>query len=638
MCGICGIIYDDPRHPIDRELLARMNRTMLPRGPDEGGYSFGRGAGIAMRRLAIIDVADGHQPIHSERGDISAACNGEIYNYQELREGLLSRGHRFRTQADAEVLPHLYEERGVEMLSELRGMFGLCIWDETDRVLLLARDRMGKKPLYWSRRDGALFFGSELKALLAAIGRPPELSRAALAKYLAYGYIPAPHTIFTGIQKLEPGHALVFVRGAVSVRRYWDVPLAAEGPIPSAREAREELRRLLSLAVKRRLMSDVPLGVFLSGGIDSASIVAMMAEQCSPHEIKTFSIAFAERSFDESSYARRVAAHFGTDHRERRVSPDDLQALLPELADFLDEPFADASIVPTYALARFAREEVTVALGGDGGDELFAGYPTFQADIAARLYAHIPEVLRARAIEPCVRALPASDANVSFDFKLKQFIKGAMRPAPERHIAWLGPFVPEELVGLLVDALPARLYDDAWRHAMAIPSPLAGNGLLYLYQKLYLAEDILTKVDRASMAASLEVRAPFLDQELVEYVARLPYGMKLRGLTLKHLLKRAMGDLLPHGIARRAKKGFGLPMARWIRGPLRKAFENALAPEKLSQEGLFRRGAVQELLAQHLAGRADHSRKLWALFMFEQWLARWGSGRLQSAGASVTEG
>lgn len=624
MCGICGIIHDDPSSPVGQDDIEAMNRTMVHRGPDDEGYFFGRGSCLAMRRLSIIDVSGGHQPMLSEDGRIAAVCNGELYNFKEVRGDLESRGHVFRTRADAEVLPHLYEEHGRDAPKFVNGMFGMAVWDEADRTLLLARDRMGEKPLYYAHRHGIFVFGSELKAVLAHPAVEVCTDRAALSKYLAYEYVPAPHTICEGVYKLEPGQLLVYQKGRVERSAYWDVPQCDDGSAISEEEAKRELLRLLELSVGRRLVSDVPLGVFLSGGIDSSSVVAMMTRFRDPKEIKTFSISFAERSFDESSHARAVAEHFGTDHRERMCTPDDLLKLMPKVAALLDEPFADPSIIPTYALSRFTREHVTVALGGDGGDELFAGYPTFQAEKYARLYNSLPAFLRRGLIEPAVMSLPVSDENISLDFKAKRFLKGVSSDAVARHMIWLGAFSPPEQRELFAVDPPDGVFDDAVRHWAAASSASDGNRLLYVYKKLYLAEDILTKVDRASMGVSLESRAPFLDHELVEFAAKLPYNLKLRGLTMKHLLKKAMAPLLPRGIARRPKKGFGIPVAKWVKGPIREMVLDYLSVDRIKREGFFRAGSVSGLLRDHLSGRTDNSKKLWTLLMFELWLERWG--------------
>jgi asparagine synthase (glutamine-hydrolysing) len=623
MCGICGIVFDDADKKVSEDVLCAMNRTMVHRGPDDEGYFIGRGVGIAMRRLSIIDVEAGHQPIFSEDENVAAVCNGEIYNFKDLRRELESEGHVFKTRTDVEVLPHLYEREGVGFVDKLAGMFGLAVWDCKNRTLILARDRMGKKPLYWMKLKGAFIFGSEPKALLKNPLVSPALDRRAAAKYLAYEYVPAPDTIYEGIKKLEPGFALVLKDGEVRSRRYWDVPAGDEVENISEDVAIQHIRSLLMKAVDKRLVSDVPLGVFLSGGIDSSSVVAMMSKLREPSEIKTFSIAFSEKSFDESSYARAVAAHFGTDHREEVLSPNDLLDLLPEITSFLDEPLGDASIIPTYALSKFTRQHVTVALGGDGGDELFAGYPTFLADAYAKKYLKLPAALRRRVIEPVARRLPVSDDNISFDFKVKQFLKGVYEEDHIRHALWMGSFSQSELRAALAYDMPPDIFQDAMRHYSAARRASRGNRVLYMYEKLYLAEDILTKVDRASMWASLEARAPFLDHELVEFVSRLPYRLKLGHGKMKYILKKAMGPLLPKGIAGRSKKGFGIPVAKWIKGPMKEFVLDLLAEDKIKREGILNYKTVSRLISDHLEGKVDNRKKLWTLLAFEGWLDKW---------------
>lgn len=623
MCGICGIIHDDPSRPVDIEILKVMNRTMTRRGPDDEGYFLGRGSGLGIRRLSIIDVAGGHQPFSSERGDIHTICNGEIYNFKEIRGELEAKGHTFRTRSDVEILPHLYEEYGVDFLDRLNGMFGLGLWDETHRCLILARDRMGEKPVYWTHQRGMFVFGSELKAILAHPEVRPSIDRLSLSKYLAYEYIPAPNTIFDGIQKIEPGHLVVLKDGVVSVRKYWDIPIGKEMKTITEEDATAQLLHLIKLSVRRRLMSDVPLGAFLSGGIDSSTVVAMMSQIIDPKKIRTFSIAFEEASFDESSHARKVARHFGTDHRERLCRPLNLLNLLPQVVSFLDEPLGDASIIPTFALSKFTREYVTVALSGDGGDELFAGYQTFGAERLMQIYHLLPNFIRQRIIEPLVRRLPSQDKDLSLDFKSKQFIKAAHEDWPVRHIVWVGSFSPAEQERLLAHDLPEGIFEDALLHAKAVDADSSGNRLLYLYKKLYLAEDVLTKVDRASMAASLESRAPFLDHELVEFVTCLPYRFKMRGMTTKYILKKAVGPLLPKGVASRSKKGFSIPVAKWLKGPLKEMMLDILDKERIRREGFFRPEEVQYLVNNHLSGRFDNRKKLWTLMMFEMWLEKW---------------
>lgn len=623
MCGICGIVHHDRDRPVDRNVLSTMNRTMVHRGPDDEGYFFGHGVGIAMRRLAIIDPAGGHQPVTDESGNIVAAINGEIYNFQDLRRDLEARGHTFRSHSDAEVLPHLYEEFGKESIEHLVGMFGLCVWDERHRRLILARDRMGKKPLYWVQHKGIFLFASELKALLAHPEVKPSLDPISLSKYLAYEYVPSPRSIFQGIQKLEAGHVIIWEKGNVSVRQYWDIPTEGEERHISEEEAVAEFLARFERSVRLRLIADVPLGAFLSGGIDSSCVVAAMAAMKPAHEIKTFSIAFEEKTFDESSHARSVAAHFGTDHHEKIVTARDLLSLVPDIADVLDEPLGDASVVPTLALSRFARETVTVALGGDGGDELFAGYPTFVAERMVRLYQMIPSWMRNGILEPLANALPVSDENISFDFKIKQFLKGARSKELDRHFLWMGSFDSGESAQLLLSDVVENPYNDIARFTEASHLASHGNRLLYLYQKLYLQDDILTKVDRASMRASLECRSPFLDHRLVEFVARLPYRFKLRATTTKYLLKKAFANRLPKGIADRAKKGFGIPVAQWIKAPLHELTCDLLSSERIRRQGIFQASTVERLLSEHLRGKRDHRKQLWTLLAFQLWHSRW---------------
>ncbi|MFA4974307.1 MAG: asparagine synthase (glutamine-hydrolyzing) [bacterium] len=624
MCGICGIIYDDPSRPVEREVLVRMNRTMSHRGPDDEGYYIADGAGLAMRRLAIIDVDGGRQPVMSEKGDVIALENGEIYNFEELRRELLSKGHLFKSRTDSEVIPHLYEEEGEGLPKRLNGMFGIAVWDSSKRVLLLARDRMGEKPLYWTKRDGALIFASELKAILA-YGKGWRPDRCAIQMYLAHEYVPAPHTIFEGVSKLEAGEMLLLKGGVLELRRYWSVPLGQERNDISETEAREKLLRLLSNSVKQRLVSDVPLGVFLSGGVDSSTILAMMARHMRPGDIKTFSISFSERSFDESHHARRVAGHFGTDHHEELCSPDSLIEILPKVTELLDEPFADPSIIPTYALSRFTREHVTVALGGDGGDELFAGYPTFQAERAANWYLKLPRAMRRSLVDPLARALTVSDENMSRHFLARQFLKGVERKDASRHPIWMGAFSDDELSELMIGGLACDVYSVEKRLYEEAFGSRGGNDLLYCYMRTYLAEDIFTKVDRASMGVSLETRAPFMAPEVVEFVSRLPYSMKLRGFRMKHLLKDAVSDLLPRGIAARPKKGFGVPIAKWVKGPLREMTLDLLSQGRMKREGFFDPEVVEGIVGDHFAGRADNRKKIWTLLMFQRWMERWGN-------------
>ncbi len=623
MCGICGIAGSGP---VDSGALARMTRVLEHRGPDDEGfhvaeYADGTGVGLGFRRLSIIDLDTGNQPIGNESGSLQVIQNGEIYNYRELRADLVARGHSFATNTDTEVIVHLYEDLGPRCVERLNGMFAFALWDEPERRLLLARDRFGKKPLYYADVGGTLLFGSELKALLEHPLCPRELDAASLSRYLALEYVPAPHAIFEGVRKLPGGHYLVWQDGRCEVERYWDLSFGTLERDRPDEEYVEEFRERFSAAVRRRLVSDVPLGAFLSGGIDSSSVVAMMVDALPVGNVKTFSIGFAEKSFDESPHARRVAAHFGTDHHEEVFTQEAMAEVLPTVADYLDEPLGDASILPTYLLSRFTRDGVTVALGGDGSDELLAGYPTFVADRFASLYP-VPRSLNERVVIPLADRLPVSTKNFSFDFKLKRFLRGAGSSAGVRHPTWLGSFTPAEQEALL-HARPADPYEEQRSFFATAPTTNRIERLIYLYAKTYLEDDVLVKVDRASMACSLEVRAPFLDVELVEFLGRVPSRLKLHRFGTKELLKRALKDVLPPGIAERPKKGFGIPVAEWLKGSLSEALQDELSPSRIRDQGIFEPAACQRLISEHMTGRRDHRKPLWTLFVFQLWHRRW---------------
>ena len=603
-----------------------MTHVLRHRGPDDEGFftqGFGDGLGVGLgfRRLSIIDLQTGNQPIANEAGTVQLVFNGEIYNFRELRHELEARGHRFATSADTEVIVHLYEDNGVRCVEQLNGMFAFALWDAGRRELILARDRLGKKPLYYAEFGGSLIFGSELKSLLQHPRCSSQLDFESLTQYLALEYVPTPASIIAGVHKLPAGHLLRWRNGTSSIECYWDLSFdKSEDPVADD-EYVEQLREHLRTAVRRRLVSDVPLGAFLSGGIDSSTVVALMVEAMPPESVKTFTIGFGERSFDESDHARRVARHFGTDHHEETFTPNVMLDLLPELANFLDEPFADASILPTYLLSKFTRSHVTVALGGDGSDELLAGYPTFAAERLANVY-RMPTTLHEKVVLPLVDRLPVVTSNFSLDFKLKRFVRGATLPTATRHATWLGSFNrPEQAALLIADA------GDIFRaQRLAYDSAPSTNGLerlIYLYTKTYLQDDILVKVDRASMACSLEVRAPFLDVDLVEFLGRVPPELKLRRLEGKYLLKRAMTDLLPPGIATRRKKGFGIPIAEWFKDGLRDELQEELGVARLKAQGIFEPAEVQRLVREHLAGRRDNRKSLWTLFVFQLWHRRW---------------
>jgi asparagine synthase (glutamine-hydrolysing) len=598
--------------------------TLTHRGPDDQGSVALDGVALAMRRLSIIDLEGGHQPIHNEDESCWIVYNGELYNYRELRRQLQGQGHEFYTESDTEVVLHGYEEWGDGFVERLNGMFALAIWDRRRRRLTLARDRVGIKPLHWVETPAGLVFASEIKALLAHPAVERRVDPAALREYLSLEYVPTPLSMLGGVHKLPPGHLLTWTAaGGARLTRYWEPDLAAGEAAPEPRDldaCAAELLAALKEAVRKELVADVPIGVFLSGGVDSSAVAAMMA-QLTPGNVNSFSIGFSDRSFDESTHARRVATHLGTNHRELILEPQMLLDLVPEITEKLDEPLADASIVPTYLLSRFTRQHVKVALGGDGGDELFAGYPTVLAHRLAGYYRLLPGPLRQRLLPALVNRLPVSLDNLSFDFRARRFVAGAGQPLGDRHRRWMGAFTPEGVDALLQPALaaPAGELDAVARHLAELPLRDPLSQVLYLDMKLYLENDILVKLDRASMMASLEARVPLLNADFVEHVTRLPLSLKLRGARSKFLLRRALRGILPDAILDRPKKGFGIPVARWFRGPLRELLLDTLAPERLGRHGFFRAAEVERLLAEHLDGRADRRKELWTLFCFQRW-------------------
>ena len=626
MCGIAGFVNGN-NIAADPEILARMTASLAHRGPDGDGLHVQGPVGLGHRRLAIIDPARGAQPLDNEDGTVWITYNGELYNESGLRERLLADGHVYKTATDTETLVHLYEQEGDAFVDGLNGMFALAIWDAPRRRLVLARDRMGQKPLFYAETPGGgLVFGSEPKALLQHPDMPRRLDRQSLARYLFYEYVPAPNSIWEGMKKLPPGHLLVWEDGHIAISRYWSPTWMSSGvpTLPFADEATHFWENFVE-AVSRHLRSDVPLGVFLSGGIDSSSVAAAVCERVPAHSVRTFSIGFEDPTFDESAHARAVAAYLGTDHHEKMFSVETVMELLPEVAGWLDEPFGDASILPTHLLSGFAREEVKVVLGGDGADELLAGYPTFAAERMAGLFRRLPRPARALA-GAAVGRLPVNHGNISLDFKLKQFLKGASEPLALAHQRWIGSFSAVEIAALLVEGVAAGLDVEAEhiRRASGLAKgfdPLTRS--LALYQDTYLPDDILTKVDRASMSCGLEVRAPFLDAELVESVERLPAGYKYgRGQT-KRLLKQAASGRLPAKILTRPKKGFGIPVGRWLRGPLSPLLDRLLDPERIKRQGLFRAEEVSRRVREHRAGIHDHRKPLWTLLMFQLWHETW---------------
>jgi asparagine synthase (glutamine-hydrolysing) len=622
MCGIVGIVERDLNRPVLADDLARMVRTLHHRGPDEEGSITLNGVGLGMRRLAIVDLASGQQPILNEAGDIKIVANGEIYNFHELRRELEGHGHVFRSRAsDIEVLVHAYEQWGEDFLPKLRGMFALALWDGRSRTLIAARDRAGEKPLYWTQTARGLLLASEVKALLVR----PEVSRGldpvALDQFLTYEYILAPLTILKGVHKIPPAHFLRYRDGEVSVHRYWD---AADVPLRDWRDAdaAEALMAALRTAVTRQLMADVPLGAFLSGGIDSSSIVAFMSE-ASAQPVNSFSIGFSDGSYNELPYAREVAALFKTNHRERAVSPD-LGGLFERLIVHLDEPFADVSLFPTFSVSELAREHVKVVLSGDGGDELFGGYDAYQAQALAARLGWMGEAL-IPAIAGVAAALPPTEKKKGLVNKVKRFSAGAATaPADLGHYRWmvyLGARAKTRLYhGGLRDALRSHDVYAPVRDALArFGQDDVLNRQLYADLSLYLADDILVKVDRMSMATSLETRAPFLDGDLMELAFSMPGHLKIRHGERKWILKQAMRAVLPDSILSRRKEGFSIPMKNWLRRELAPLMRDLLSPGRVAARGLFDPKEVTALVEAHVAGRENHAHTLFPLMVFERW-------------------
>jgi asparagine synthase (glutamine-hydrolysing) len=618
MCGICGLVSLDGATAPDPAVLAAMNETLLHRGPDSDGSMIDGPCGLAMRRLSIIDLAGGDQPIANEDGRIKVVQNGEIYNYRELMEELLGRGHTFSTHSDTEVLVHLYEERGPSFVEALRGMFAIAIWDGREQRLLLARDRFGIKPLYYRVAGGAVSFASELKALLRQPGFSRDIDPEALESFLAFNSIPSPLTIFKEARKLPAGHVLVAERGDVTISRFARPQPASADQVRTEGDdvLAEELRDRLRDSVRAHLVSDVPVGVLLSGGIDSAALTALAAGE-SGYRVSTFSIGFEESSFDELRQARLVAERYGTDHHELVLRPDAVD-LLPRLVEAFDEPFGDSSALPTYLVSRLAADTVKVVLSGEGGDELFGGYYTYVADRLAPRIGKAAPFLR-----PLVDLLPSSSEKVSFDYKAKRFMRGAHLPPVERHHAWKEIFSPKAQDDLLAGD---RISDpvDAYRarYAETEGAPELAR-LQDLDLGIYLVDDLLVKTDRASMAHSLEARVPFLDTEVADLALALETRQKVRGLSKKRLLRRAVEPLVPREILRGRKQGFSIPVAAWLRGDLKPFARDVLSPETIERQGCLRPEAVTRVLDDHVSGKEDLSRQIWGLLSFTLWFDRY---------------
>lgn len=632
MCGIAGICQVDasPLTPEAGQWVKAMTDRMSHRGPDgEGQWSKGPVC-LGHRRLSIIDLSGGGQPMHSADGQMTVTFNGEIYNYAELKEQLTALGGQFQTSSDTEVILEGYRIWGPDCLARFDGMFAFALWDNQQRRLFCARDRFGKKPFFYTVQHGRLYFASELTGIEQLRHLSLTMNPQAVMRYLAYEYVPTPHSVYTEVQSLPPSHMLLLQDGNLSISRYWDMPMPDESDKRSDNELCEELRFLLSRAVRRRMVSDVPLGVFLSGGIDSSIVAGLMARQSST-AIKTFSIGFSEASYDESRYARIVAKAFATDHHERVLSAEECADTLPGIISRMDVPMADASVAPTWLLSGVTREKVTVALGGDGADELWAGYEHYIGFKVAQWYNAAPSALRKGIIEPLAQLLPSSAGYINPRLAVATFLRAAHAPAWQRVQTMLTAFTPDMQESVLDTAFkaqqpgflapevlfaPTREHYEHWQPQNAA-TPLARA--FHVYARQFMLDDILVKVDRCSMLHSLEVRAPFLDKDAAEFAARLPVSRKLHGFKRKWLLKKAFAELLPDEILYRNKRGFQIPVAQWLRGRMRPLMEDLLSESTLKAQGIFNYQAVRALMDEHVSGRADLRKPLWTLLVFQLW-------------------
>jgi len=617
MCGIAGIV-NSSRAPVARESIHRMCNAIVHRGPDEEGLFVKDGVGLGMRRLSIIDLVGGRQPVFSEDRSVWVVFNGEIYNFPELHRELLARGHNFYTNCDTEVIVHLYEEAGAECVQKLRGMFAFALYDECRRKLLMARDRLGKKPLHYALYRDRLLFGSEIKSILTVEPELAEVNHRALLEYLYFGYVPDPLTAFTTIQKLPPGYLLEFENGKIDVRQYWDLPHYGTSRPRSEEQCLEEMEQRLAEAVKMRLISDVPLGALLSGGTDSSTVVALMA-RATAKPVKTFSIGFRNEDFNEAKYARMVAEKFGTEHHEMIVEPNVLETV-ERLTSLLEEPFGDSSMLPTYFVSRMARNDVTVALSGDGGDEIFGGYGRYGIHLRRKAFEHIPGWARRFYRERIYPQLPA-------DLRGKKFSYNISLPWRERYVDGIS-FVPsfERDMPLLSGDFRAVMAESGdpqnvmYGYFDRAPADDPVSQMLYVDTKTYMVADVLTKVDRMSMATSLEVRAPILDHMFVEWATRLPVELKIRRGQQKYILSKLAERVgVPREVVYRPKQGFAIPLVHWIRHELKDLIVTVLLDSRTLERGYFEPRGVRQLLEEHFRERRNHSGRIWRLLMFELW-------------------
>lgn len=625
MCGIVGIAAINGGPPPSEQQVHRMCDTIVHRGPDDEGIEIKGPVGIGMRRLAIIDLAGGRQPIFNEDRSIRIVFNGEIYNYPELREDLQKKGHRFYTNSDTEVIVHAYEAYGDDFPNCLNGMFAFALHDENNQHVILARDHLGIKPLFYHLGEQHLVWGSEIKAILASGMADRNLDIDALAQFLAWEYVPGARTLFRAIHKLKPGHVLTvdLSNGTADIRQYWDAPLAGDTSPYSDNDWIDHVDQAIQSCVRRQLISDVPLGAFLSGGVDSSLVVAAMGNA------KTFSIGFDDPSYNELAWARLVAAHLGVHHKDAIIKPD-IVSLFDHLMYFMDDPIGDFSIFPTYLVSQHARKDVTVSLSGDGGDELFGGYETYIADLKASQYSRIPHSIRAHLIEPAIGLLKPRPAKKGLVNKALRFVEGMHHPAETRHARWRL---------FLSDRLHKRLFTPEARERITTPpnqhildlfarasqrSPIDQN--LYVDVKSYLVDNCLVKMDRMSMAVSLEARVPLLDKDLVELAFQVPDNLKVNGSQTKVLLKKIAARHVPRECVYRPKEGFSIPIKNWLAAELKPLMNELLAPNTLQQQGIFDSSTVEQLKKEHLRAVANHSHVLWSLMVFQAWRKKWLEG------------
>jgi asparagine synthase (glutamine-hydrolysing) len=621
MCGIVGILKDDPTWSVSSDALAEMCSVISHRGPDDEGYFVDGAVGLGMRRLSIIDVQGGHQPIHNETKDCWIVFNGEIYNYPDLRQVLLTKGHQFATKSDTEAIIHLYEEYGEECVKYLRGMFAFAIWDKKARKVFIARDRIGEKPLYYTHQNGRFAFASELKSLLVLPDIDKTLDLEALRDYFSFLYVPTPRSIFGQIKKLPAAHTLTIQNGRMSIQRYWGM-MGWQSSVKSEKECVEELLDLVRESVRIRLMSEVPLGAFLSGGVDSSIVVAAMSEILEK-PVETFTMGFEQgkQHYDERPYAGIVARHCSTLHREFVASPD-IGELLPKIIRAFDEPFADSSAIPNYVLCKNTREYVTVALSGLGGDELSCGYERYLGMKIARIYEKCPSLVKG-FLRRAANMIPDAASGSLLSERIKRFVRAGNLPEQRRYFEMIAAFNEAEKRELFsIDALGSvngSSEDLLWSYFQGCDSSDIVDHMLFVDVNTYLVDDLLTLTDRISMAHSLEMRVPLIDHKLVEFFASVPSTMRLRGLTKKYILKKAAEQLVPREVIYRRKKGFSVPLSLWLRNELRDLVQEELSEKRLRQIGYFNHKTVSKTVQEHLSGRHNHENKIWALLNFVLW-------------------